>query len=143
MKTFSVLGTGWLGYALACELKDDYRVKVSIRDEKKRDKYKEVGLFPFFLNEENLDSLDDLLESNYLFINFPPSKFKDYTGFLNKVYSHKKIANIEKIIFISSTSIYPDLDLVFTEEFSSFNSNSKSPKPHGAASATQFPELSI
>ena len=50
MKTFSVLGTGWLGYALACELKDDYRVKVSIRDEKKRDKYKEVGLFPFFLN---------------------------------------------------------------------------------------------
>ena len=132
MKTFSVLGTGWLGYALACELKDDYRVKVSIRDEKKRDKYKEVGLFPFFLNEENLDSLDDLLESNYLFINFPPSKFKDYTGFLNKIYSHKKIANIEKIIFISSTSIYPDLDLVFTEEFSSFNSNSKSPKVYDA-----------
>jgi nucleoside-diphosphate-sugar epimerase len=132
MKTFSILGTGWLGYALACELKDKYKVKVSIRDEKKKDKYKEEGLIPFFLNEDKLDFLDDLLETDYLFINFPPSKFKDYIGFLNKIYSHKKIANIKKIIFISSTSIYPDLDLVFTEEFSSFKSNSKSPKVYDA-----------
>ena len=132
MKTFTILGTGWLGYSLSCELKDKYKVKVSIRNEKKRNEYNEEGLFPFFLNEENLDSLDDLLDTNYLFINFPPSKFKDYTSFLNKIYSHEKIANIEKIIFISSTSIYPDLDLVFTEEFSSFDSNSKSPKVYDA-----------
>ncbi|MBU3013752.1 hypothetical protein KO488_03220 [Poseidonibacter lekithochrous] len=130
MKTFSILGTGWLGYTLACELKDKYKVKVSIRDKSKNDRYKEEGLFPFFLNEENLDSLDDLLETNYLFINFPPSKFKDYTGFLNIIYSHKKIKNIEKIIFISSTSIYPDLDLVFKEEF--VLKDSKSPKVYDA-----------
>ena len=35
MKTFTILGTGWLGYSLACELKDKYKVKVSIRDEEK------------------------------------------------------------------------------------------------------------
>ncbi|KAB7884874.1 GDP-L-fucose synthase [Poseidonibacter ostreae] len=132
MKTFSILGTGWLGYALALELKEKYKVKVSIKDEKKKNKFIEEGLVPFLLNEESLDSLDDLLETDYLFINFPPSKFKNYTAFLNKIYSHKKIKNIEKIIFISSTSIYPDLDLVFTEEFSSFNSNSKSPKVYDA-----------
>ena len=117
MKIFSILGTGWLGYALASELKNKYKVKVSIRDENKRAKYKEENLFPFFLNEENLDYLDNLLDTNYLFINFPPSKFKDYTSFLDEIYSHKKIKNIEKIIFVSSTSIYPDLDFIFNEEY--------------------------
>lgn len=130
MKTFSILGTGWLGYALAFELKDKYKVKVSIKDDLKKEKFKEENLSPFLLNEENLDSLDDLLETDYLFINFPPSKFKDYIGFLNKIYSHKKIKSIEKIIFISSTSIYPDLDLVFNEEF--ILKDSKSPKVYDA-----------
>ncbi len=130
MKTFSILGTGWLGYALACELKDKYKIKVSIRDEKYREKLKKENLSPFLLNEENLDSLNDLLETDYLFINFPPSKFEDYTGFLNEIYSHIKIKNIEKIIFISSTSIYSDLDLLFNEEF--VLKNSKSPKVYDA-----------
>lgn len=132
MKTFSILGAGWLGYPLASFLKEKYKIKVSIKDEGKKEKFKSEGLNPFLLNEENLDSLDDLLETDYLFINFPPSKFKDYIGFLNKIYSHKKISNIEKIIFISSTSIYPDLDFIFTEEFSSFESNSKSSKVYDA-----------
>ena len=130
MKTFSILGTGWLGYALACELKNKYKVKVSIRNESKKEKYEEENLSPFLLNEENFDYLNDLLETNYLFINFPPSKFKDYTGFLNKIYEHKKIVNIEKIIFISSTSIYPDLDLTFNEDF--IIKDSKSPKVYDA-----------
>lgn len=124
MKTFTILGTGWLGYALACQIKDKYKVKVSIKDMNKEKEFLKEGLSPFLLNEENLDSLDDLLQTDYLFINFPPSKFKDYTGFLNKIYSDRKIADIKKIIFISSTSIYPDLDLVFNEEFALIDSKS-------------------
>ena len=29
MKTFTILGTGWLGEKLAQKLKDDYKIKVS------------------------------------------------------------------------------------------------------------------
>ena len=42
------------------------------------------GLTPYLLNEEFTKDLDLLLDTTYLFINFPPSKFKDYIAFLEK-----------------------------------------------------------
>lgn len=125
MKTFAILGTGFLGLALARELKSNYKVKVSIRT---NDKYADLineGFFPYLLNEDNFNFLDELLDTDYLFINFPPTKSKNYLEFLNKIYSHKKIANIKKIIFISSTSIYPNENANFTEDFKIKNSVSK------------------
>jgi nucleoside-diphosphate-sugar epimerase len=69
--------------------------------------------------------LDYLLDTDYLFINFPPSKFDDYLSFLNKIYSHQKIKDIEKIIFISSTSAYPNIEGFFNEDFMIESSSSK------------------
>lgn len=124
-KTISILGTGWLGHPLALKLKDKYNVKVSMRTNEKEEKFKSEALNPFLLNEEFLKNLDELLDTNYLFINFPPSKFKDFKAFLQKIYSHKKINNIEKIIFISSTSIYPDEEKNFTEDAKFTNAKSQ------------------
>ena len=126
MKTFTILGAGWLGFPLACELKKTYKVKVSIKDESNKEKFINEGLIPFLLNEKNFDFLDDLLDTDYLYINFPPSKFENYTAFLDKIYSHKSIKNIEKIIFVSSTSIYANEDGIYKED--SKLSNVKSPK---------------
>lgn len=117
MKTISILGTGWLGYALASDLKNDFNVKVSIRTNEKKEEYINEGLDPYLLNEENLDFLDELLECDYLFINFPPSKFNNYLEFLNNIYSHKNISKVKKLIFISSTSIYPNEQTIFNEDF--------------------------
>ncbi|MGM0518563.1 MAG: hypothetical protein ACQERD_02840 [Campylobacterota bacterium] len=116
-ETFTILGTGWLGYALANSLKDSYDIKVSIRDNKKYTQLKHKGFEPYILNEYNMESLNDLLTCDYLFVNYPPSKFEDYMGFLNKIYSHYKIDRIKKIIFISSTSIYPKENNNYTESF--------------------------
>ncbi|QKJ23746.1 NAD(P)H-binding protein [Poseidonibacter lekithochrous] len=117
MKTISILGTGWLGYALASELKNEFNVKVSIRTNEKKEEYINEGLDPYLLNEEKLDFLDELLECDYLFINFPPSKFNNYLEFLNNIYSHKNISKVKKLIFISSTSIYPNEQTIFNEDF--------------------------
>jgi nucleoside-diphosphate-sugar epimerase len=125
MKTFTILGTGWLGFELAKAFKFNYKIKVSSRSEDKLRMYEEEGLSSYILNENDLKSLDQLLETDYLFINFPPSKFEDYLGFLNKIYSHQKIKDIEKIIFISSTSIYPNIEGFFDENFEIKNSSSK------------------
>ena len=57
----------------------------------------EEGFFPSILNEEKLDLLNDLLDTDYLFINFPPSKSKNYLLFLEKIYSHKKVKDIKKV----------------------------------------------
>lgn len=117
MKTFTILGTGWLGFSLALQLKDSFKVKVSIKDDLKQQQFIDEGLIPYLFNENNFDNLDELLETDYLFINFPPSKFEDYLGFLEKIYSNVKIFSIKKIIFISSTSIYPNFEMSFSEDF--------------------------
>jgi len=125
-KTVSILGTGWLGHPLANTLKKDYKVKVSIRTDEKEQMFINEGLEPFLLNEKCLEGLENLLDTDYLFINFPPSKFENYLSFLEKIYSNKKTKNIEKIIFISSTSIYPDEEKTFIED--EIFDNPKSPK---------------
>ena len=117
MKTLTILGAGWLGFELGNVLKNDFKIKVSSRTKDKLKIYEEEGFDSYILNEENLTFLDELLDTNYLFINFPPSKFEDYLSFLNKIYSSKKIKEIEKIIFISSTSIYPNIEGLFTEDY--------------------------
>ena len=125
MKTFTILGTGWLGAELAEKLKDDYKIKVSLRDEKKSEIYKKFGFSAYILNEYDFSFLDELLDTDYLFINYPPSKFEDYLAFLEKIYNHPKIKNIEKIIFVSSTSVYPDIEESFNEEFIIKNPSNK------------------
>ena len=125
MKTFTILGTGWLGLELANQLKDEFKIKVSARNEEKSKLLVSFGFFTFILNENDFSFLDELLDTNYLFINYPPSKFDDYIGFLDKIYKHEKIKNIEKIIFISSTSIYPNIEGNFDENYVINDSNSK------------------
>lgn len=125
MKAITILGTGWLGLELALDLKQKYKIKVSSRTAEKIKIYEDEGLASYILNEDNLDSLEQLLETNYLFINFPPSKFDDYISFLSKIYNHKSIKNIQKIIFISSTSIYPNIQGLFDEEYEIKESSSK------------------
>lgn len=125
MKTFTILGTGWLGLELANQLKDEFKIKVSARNEEKSKLLVSFGFFTFILNENDFSFLDELLDTNYLFINYPPSKFDDYIGFLDRIYKHEKIKNIEKIIFISSTSIYPNIEGNFDENFVINDSNSK------------------
>jgi nucleoside-diphosphate-sugar epimerase len=125
MKRFTILGTGWLGFELAKVLKKDYLIKVSSRNEEKIKIYEKEGLSSYILNENNLNFLEELLDTDYLFINYPPSKFDDYLGFLNKIYKHENIKNIDKIIFISSTSIYPNIEGNFDENYLINDSSSK------------------
>ena len=125
MKTFTILGAGWLGFELAKVLKSKYKIKVSSRNIEKQKIYEEEGFTSYILNENNLNFLDQLLDTNYLFINYPPSKFENYLDFLGKIYNHQKIKDIEKIIFISSTSIYPNILGNFDEKYEITDSSSK------------------
>jgi len=111
----TILGAGWLGFELAKSLKNEYKIVVSSRDEEKLKIYEDEGFSSYILNEQNFDYIEELLNTDFLFINFPPSKFENYLSFLEKIYSSKNISNIKKIIFISSTSIYPNINGIFSE----------------------------
>ena len=115
MKTFSILGCGWLGFALAKILQNNYNLNVSTSNQKKHEEFGSFGWNSFIINESNHKNLEEFLQCNFLLIALPPSKFKNLNSFLEKVLTHPSIKQIEKIIFISSTSVYDNKQREFFE----------------------------
>ena len=117
MKTFSILGCGWLGLALAKTIQSQYHLKVSTTTPSKYAFFKSLGFDSFLIHKSNFDFLDEFLVCDYLLIALPPSKFDDYNGFLEKVLAHSLYKNITKVIFISSTSVYDKINTLLDESF--------------------------
>lgn len=122
----SILGCGWLGLPLAEQLIDKgYRVKGSTTSKSKLQTLKEKGIDPYLvtLKEGGIegDAEEFLSGSELLIIDIPPGlrrdPSRDYPGLLK---NFLKIAadstGIQHILYISSTSVFPNQDRVFTED---------------------------
>ena len=125
MTQFSILGCGWLGLPLAkALLKNEFSVKVSTTSIEKLSVLENLGIHPFLivLSEEktagNIESF--YANSKILIINIPPklrgnskenfvSKIKNIVPFIEK-------SSIEKVLFISSTSVYGDNNSLVSEK---------------------------
>ena len=59
----------------------------------------EVRICFIYLNEEENFFLDKLLDTDYLFINYPPSKFDNYLEFLEKFIHTIKIKLLKNHIY--------------------------------------------
>lgn len=116
MKTFSILGAGWLGLELAKTLKDQFTIKLSARNELIQKAHTELGFESYVLTEGIYNNLDALFSCDYLFINYPPSKFNDYLQFINTLSNHPRFSTIEKVFFVSSSSVYPKASGVYDEK---------------------------
>lgn len=124
MDTISILGCGWLGLPLAESLhKAGYQVKGSTRTKEDLAKLKEKGITPFLIvldPEIRGDNLDSFFDSQILIINFPPERRDDIVSYhgLQAVSLIDKIkaSPIDRVIFVSSTSVYPDLNREVAEE---------------------------
>ncbi len=123
-RTVSILGCGWLGMPLAKFLVNvDYEVKGSTPTENKFDSLKEAGIEPYkiFLNPNiNQDFQKDFFNSEILIINFPPKRRTDIEDFHPKQFESliEEINNssVKKVILVSSTSVYANLNRKVTEE---------------------------
>lgn len=119
----SVLGCGWLGMPLAKDLvQEGVPVKGSTT---KTEKLKEIAAFhivPFLIHLNNLDKniVRPFLENEILLINVPPGRnHPDPDAYVQHLKDLNRCINnspINKIIFISSTSVYKDNNSVVTEE---------------------------
>ncbi len=98
MKTFSILGAGWLGLELAKTLKDQFTIKLSARNALIQTTHTELGFESYVLTEGIYNNLDALFSFEYLFINYPPSKFNDYLQFINTLSQHPRFSTIEKAL---------------------------------------------
>ena len=120
IKSISIVGIGWLGLPLAQELiSNGYFVKGSTTSAEKLPNLEKEGIKAYCLSFPTHDksAASQLLDSDLLIINIPPSatgKREDYPKVIANLLSFSKPN--QKIIFISSTSIYPDLNRTVTEE---------------------------
>lgn len=113
MNRISVLGCGWLGKPLAVSfLEDGFSVKGSTTSEEKMEVLESLEIAPYLVNISDFEEYDAFLESDILIIAITS---KDVDGFENLI-SQIQNSSIQKVIFISSTSVYPRINKIMTEE---------------------------
>ena len=131
-RTISIIGCGWLGLPLAKTLiKNGYRVKGSTTNMSKLSVLRSFGIKPFLINlDPNFKGESHFLDSEILIVNFPPGKRENEPDFYEQQLHHlrKKVvrSTIEKIIFVSSTSVYPNIEKVVKEEDAIISASSRS-----------------
>ncbi|WP_420151331.1 SDR family NAD(P)-dependent oxidoreductase [Spirosoma sp.] len=119
----SILGCGWLGLPLAEHLlTQGYQVKGSATSDEKVGLLKAKGIdaYMLLLNPEPDGNLASLLQADTLIINIPPRARKQGNEFHPKQIS-SLVESIQKsqlkhVIYVSTTSVYPDLNRIVVEE---------------------------
>jgi len=125
MTKTSILGCGWLGLPLAKALVENgFSVNGSTTSENKILVLNKLGVNPFLiaLNSENIqgDIFSFLEHSEILLINIPPklrgNNKEDFIGKIKTLIPFIENSSIKKVIFVSSTSVYADENVLVTEE---------------------------
>lgn len=122
--SISILGCGWLGLPLGkfC-LDNGFTVKGSTTKPEKIAILKANGIEAFLLNFNPQlvgENIANLLTINTLVINIPPrislQKLDAHVEQISELLSFVKLSDTKNIIYVSSTSVYPELNRVVFEE---------------------------
>ena len=122
-KSISILGCGWLGLPLATKLvSDNYLIKGSTTSEENLKGLALLNIEPFKIKlNPALEGDVAFFDSEILFINIPPKSrtlggdfHLEQINTLNQIIASNKF--IKKIIFISSTSVYPSAGEMLIEK---------------------------
>ncbi|OKL41493.1 SDR family oxidoreductase [Pontibacter flavimaris] len=128
-RTISIMGCGWLGMPLAERLlQQGYSVKGSTTTPEKIEVLLEKDIQPYLLDlgSDLLDkpALEDFLDTDVLVLNIPPHLRSDggeaYMSQMQLLLRFLLDSPVSRILFVSSTSVYQDLNRVVTEEDISF-----------------------
>ena len=126
MEQISILGCGWLGLPLAKEfLAKGYSIKGSTTSPEKVNTLQQAGIKPYriALHPDTIegDITDFLTGSKTLIIDIPPKlrgkgEKENFTDKIKTLLPHIEKSDINKVLFISSTSVYGDVEGIITEE---------------------------
>ena len=121
MDSISILGCGWLGLPFGKHLVEaGYRVKGSTTSRSKVDTLREAGIVPYIieLTPDIGSDTKDFFDTDVLLINLPPRNQNGVLDFHEKQLKAVRQAakgNVSKVIFISSTAVYPAKNAEVTE----------------------------
>lgn len=122
-QTVSIIGLGWLGLPLAKHMSaKGFAVKGSVTTTEKVITLVQQGIETYLLqlNPEPVGNLNDLLQADTLIVNIPPKAGKQGDAFYPQQIQHLTDAirqsPIKHVIYISSTSVYPEASRIVTED---------------------------
>jgi nucleoside-diphosphate-sugar epimerase len=120
-KTISILGGGWLGTPLAEALeKKDYIVKVSTASEENHKRLIEEGKNAFQINvrsgKVSGNAVQTFLKADILIINITPNRDELNQEQFASLLPLVEASSIQKVLFVSSTSVYPNVNRSVSEE---------------------------
>lgn len=125
MTQISILGCGWLGLSLAkALLETGFSVKGSTTSVDKLLILENSGIKPFLIalseNKIEGDITNFLENSKILIIDIPPklrgSEKENFVSKIKNLIPSIENSSVEKVLFISSTSVYSDDNSIVTEE---------------------------
>lgn len=121
-ESISILGCGWYGFALAKKLvSKGYIVKGSTTTKDKLPILIQEGIEPFLLDfdSNNDHNFSPFFESEILIISLPPKRHsgehKEYPNKIRQIIDAAQSGKVRKILMISSTSVYGDVDREIVE----------------------------
>ncbi|UXP30837.1 hypothetical protein N6H18_10780 [Reichenbachiella agarivorans] len=130
MKQISIMGCGWLGMPLAIDLiKKGYQVKGSTSTPTKLKTLEDEGIEPY-LSEKGQKTIDssDFFDNEIFMINIPPRNTPEDPNFhLDQLQAIANQIDFDKtkVLFISSTAVYPSPNAEVTEADASYDCYSR------------------
>ncbi|MCL1048425.1 SDR family oxidoreductase [Shewanella abyssi] len=127
IKSVCIVGCGWFGLPLAqAMVTQGITVNGSKRSTEKAASLTEYGINGFTLDlsfdeqiEENQLAIEAALNTDCLVVNIPPGLRKDPQGYLVKLARLTRLIrdiSYQRIIFISTTGVYPSVEKLMTEK---------------------------
>jgi nucleoside-diphosphate-sugar epimerase len=126
MNTISIIGCGWLGLPLAEHLiRAGFHIKGSTTRQEKLGELEKAGIEPYLLTLDPglkcRPAVSSLLEADVLVINIPPGRSRENVVSYHKLQISNLItavaaSTVRFVVFVSSTSVYPDLNREVSEE---------------------------
>ncbi|KOF02608.1 hypothetical protein OB69_09765 [Roseivirga seohaensis subsp. aquiponti] len=112
----SIVGCGWLGLALGRRLAEEgFAVMGSTTSKEKFDLLSDAGINPFLLKMDPMptgENFNALFQTDVLVINIPPGRKKNTPEFYGEQIKYLKYLadqhKVSRVIFVSSTSYYPN-----------------------------------
>lgn len=111
-QTISILGCGWLGLPLAISLtKKGYKIKGSNTSSKNENTLKRNNITPYIVDIGSTENFKNFLTANILIVSITNKNTTDF----KRLIAQLEKSTIQNIIFISSTSVYPNTNGTVTE----------------------------
>ncbi len=113
-QTISILGCGWLGLALGKELvQKGYQVHGSCRSNLKTKVLEKEGIHAHIIDIGHIHTdVSNFLASEVLVIAITSKNLEDFQNLVEKIVK----SEVKKVLFVSSTSVYPFTNGIVTEE---------------------------